>query len=532
MPSFTLPNTPFPTGTSVSAYDAAGYSTFPSIPPGKPIDTATVTGGSLIFTGLTDGVSYFAAAKLSSGWKAIRFNVGADGPPPGIPEDISYAGLSAGQALAVNETGDGYEFVDVGTQAELDAALGAKTLASLADVSVSGIDEGDQLSYDGADFTGRPRTIIDSNDWDSPQDAIGRADEKGGALVQLPASVSSIDLATPLLIPDYVHLEGQGIRTTLRCTSTNYAVKFEGDHASVKNLRVEAQTKQASGGGFDYTKAGGNIELDRIIFGHKLKVGVLLAPEAPGAVYRLNRLRWDGVLESGTAIQLGDGTHLITDLYMSQIVGTGNSTADMLEWLKINSAVDTLKMSDSLFITGMAGIVGNGHPTNLKFRGVTTDNVNGIGWNFTGGGWEIECAGCEASASTGEGLNIGKEMRIFRWIGGAVQNGQANGAIIRAGAQDVTITGAAICDNNQSNGANYHGIFVTKNTSDFTITDNTIGNGRRVTEAGHQKRPVFVEKGTSDRYVISHNRFVGNEIAEMKDEGEGVKKLVDRNIET
>lgn len=111
MPSFTLPNTPFPTGTSVSAYDAQGYSTFPAVPPGKPIATATVTGGSLTFTGLTDGVSYFAAAQVGGVWKGIAFHVGADGPPPGIPEDISYAGVAAGKALVVNESGDGYEFV-------------------------------------------------------------------------------------------------------------------------------------------------------------------------------------------------------------------------------------------------------------------------------------------------------------------------------------------------------------------------------------------------------------------------------------
>lgn len=372
-----------------------------------------------------------------------------------------------------------------------------------------------------------------TGDFDSVQDALAQAASNGGGTVLLSAH-TTFDLSSPLIIPNYVHLLGHGATTKLRATGNNFCVAFDGGaYSTVSNLSVEAQTKQISGGGFDYRKALPGIELDKIIFGNKLKTGVFLAPEAGGfAPFWLNRLRWNGVTESGTAIQLGDGTHLITDIYCSQIVGTGSTTGDMLEWLKINSAVDTLKMSDSLFITGKAGVVGNGHPTNVKFRNVTTDNMSEIGWNFTGGGWEIECAGCEASASGGEGLNIGAEMRIFRWVGGAIQNGQANGAIIRAGAQDVTITGAAICDNNQSNGGNNHGIFVPKNTTDFTITDNTIGNGRRVTEAGHQKRPVFVEKGTSDRYVISHNRFVGNDLVNLKDEGEGEEKLVNRNIES
>jgi hypothetical protein len=375
--------------------------------------------------------------------------------------------------------------------------------------------------------------VFFSNDYDSPQDALGQAESKGGGTVQLP-SHTTFDLSSPLVIPNYTHLRGHGATTKLRATGNEYCVEFNGGaYSTVSNLSVEAQTKQSGGGGFDYRNALPGVELDKIIFGNKLKTGVLLAPTGGGfAPYWLNRLRWNGVTESGIAIQLGDGSHLVTDIYCSQIVGTGSTTEDMLEWLKINSAVDTLKMSDSLFITGKAGVVGNGHPTNLKFRSVTTDNISGIGWNFTGGGWEIECAGCEASSSGGEGLNIGKEARIFRWVGGAIQNGQANGAIIRAGSQDVTISDAAICDNNKSNGGNNHGIFAEAGASDFTITNNTIGNGRRVTEPGHQKRPVFVEKGASDRYVISHNRFAGNDFTSMKDEGEGTNKLIDRNIES
>jgi hypothetical protein len=83
MSSFTLPNTPFPEGTSVSAYDARGYASFPAGgPPGSPVVTATVTGGSLTFTGLTDHVPYFAAAKVAEAWQSKRFTPGEDGPPP------------------------------------------------------------------------------------------------------------------------------------------------------------------------------------------------------------------------------------------------------------------------------------------------------------------------------------------------------------------------------------------------------------------------------------------------------------------
>ena len=124
MASFTLNNTPFPDGTSVSAYDATGYATFPAFgPPGSAIATASVSAGSLTFTGLTNHTSYFAAAKVGGVWHSWRFTPGEDAPPPSVPDDIDYAGLSAGQALVVNEDGDGYEFATVASDTTVGVLL-------------------------------------------------------------------------------------------------------------------------------------------------------------------------------------------------------------------------------------------------------------------------------------------------------------------------------------------------------------------------------------------------------------------------
>lgn len=114
MSSFIFPNTPFPTGTSVSAYDAQGYSTFPAGgPPGSPVATATVTAGSLTLTGLTNHHDYFAAAKVSGQWKAVRFSVGDNGPPPRVT-DIDYANVAPGAALVVNADESGFVFAGAG----------------------------------------------------------------------------------------------------------------------------------------------------------------------------------------------------------------------------------------------------------------------------------------------------------------------------------------------------------------------------------------------------------------------------------
>lgn len=116
MSAFTLQNTPFPEGTSVSAYDAQGYSTFPTGgPPGTPVATATVTGGALTFTtGLTDHRSYFAAAFVSGQWANWRFTPGENGPAPRIPDAVDYAGFGAGRSLVVKDDESGFEFKDKG----------------------------------------------------------------------------------------------------------------------------------------------------------------------------------------------------------------------------------------------------------------------------------------------------------------------------------------------------------------------------------------------------------------------------------
>jgi hypothetical protein len=113
MASFTLPNTPFPEGTVVSAYDAEGYASFPAVPPGSPAATATVTGGVLTFSGLANHGVYFAAANVGGVWQNRRFSVGENGPPPSL-DQIDYANVAAGYALVPNADESGFEFFNIG----------------------------------------------------------------------------------------------------------------------------------------------------------------------------------------------------------------------------------------------------------------------------------------------------------------------------------------------------------------------------------------------------------------------------------
>jgi len=124
MPSFTLPNTAFPTGTSVSAYDATGYQTFPSKPPGTAVATAEVVDGSVTFEDLTDKTPYFAAAQVAGEWRAVHFVVGLDSETVAVET----ASLSSG----VLQVPGREEQLDVATQSELNveasqrASIGTK----------------------------------------------------------------------------------------------------------------------------------------------------------------------------------------------------------------------------------------------------------------------------------------------------------------------------------------------------------------------------------------------------------------------
>jgi hypothetical protein len=81
--AITLRNTPWADGTTVGAYDATGYDRFPASGPlGPATETAVVSDSEVFFESLVNGV-YFAAAKVGSEWRSIRFmpGEGVSGPP-------------------------------------------------------------------------------------------------------------------------------------------------------------------------------------------------------------------------------------------------------------------------------------------------------------------------------------------------------------------------------------------------------------------------------------------------------------------
>jgi hypothetical protein len=172
--------------------------------------------------------------------------------------------------------------------------------------------------------------------------AIDAANTNGGGIVYLPEGVYRVSSA--LSIPNFVNLVGEGQSTILRCTGNHYAINFNPGHRSgVSNLQIDKTgANQTSGGGIDFTNAGSNIWLDGIYFGNGLFKSINAAPSTSQTVYIFRRLRWNGVTGCNTAIQIGGGAGLVTDVYLSDVIGTASTTSDMVTWLTAPSNADTL----------------------------------------------------------------------------------------------------------------------------------------------------------------------------------------------
>jgi hypothetical protein len=91
MASFTISNTPFPDGVTVSAYDAVGFSSgFPAAnPPGTPVEQVVSSDFSVTFSELTTGKTYFIAGQVGSVLRYFTFIAGADLAQSGSAEHLT-----------------------------------------------------------------------------------------------------------------------------------------------------------------------------------------------------------------------------------------------------------------------------------------------------------------------------------------------------------------------------------------------------------------------------------------------------------
>lgn len=129
------------------------------------------------------------------------------------------------------------------------------------------------------------------------------------------------------------------------------------------------------------------------------------------------------------------------------------------------------------------------------------------------------------SARFGDGLRDTGTHNMF--IGNTISHSWNNGFLL--GGHHAVVSANVVQGNNRSNNGKA-GIYVLAGTSDFTITTTRIGGGTAAGFDGTQARPIIVEAGSSDRYVIRFNPCSGNANNAIVDGGTGVNKSVGDNF--
>jgi hypothetical protein len=118
---------------------------------------------------------------------------------------------------------------------------------------------------------------------------------------------------------------------------------------------------------------------------------------------------------------------------------------------------------------------------------------------------------------------------IFIGGGTHIINNAHHGIYVEPGPKGTNIEGCFIGYNGPLAVGIYHGIIINPNTTDFIITNNTIGTFAGIT-GNQQGYGIAIAVGTSNRYVISGNSLIGNLISPLLDGGSGTTKNVTNNL--
>lgn len=360
----------------------------------------------------------------------------------------------------------------------------------------------------------------DSNDglsWGTAKATIAAAITGFGAVrgkVRLSSGTHSI--GTAVSVPNYITVEGSGRGTLLRCTGNNYAFNFNpANHVKVSNLTIDAASVQSSGGGFDFTNAANNIWISDIWLGNNLHTSFNLRPAAQGGIVIIDRVRWLGVTGCTYGFHVGDGANLISDIYVSNAIGTAASSADMDTWVRVNNSVDTLDMSKSLFYQGSKGYVctntGAGDVTNCKNTSVIFDNMDLQGVLATTCrimSWS-NCSVQGCGTSSLPGIKVGASAKAFSWVGGHVHQCRGDGVSFDNGSSGTMFDAARVLNNNTSNQTLGAGYSVTAGASNWSILGGVSGNELAGITA-NQKYGILVGAGASDNVIVQGVRLPGN----------------------
>jgi hypothetical protein len=135
----------------------------------------------------------------------------------------------------------------------------------------------------------------------------------------------------------------------------------------------------------------------------------------------------------------------------------------------------------------------------------------------------------------GNGLSIQPGTRVngLQVRGGIYQGCDNTGIIINSiAAKNVQIQGVQVGFNSKATAGQHSGIHVASGVSDFTIDGCMLGAVGTFTSVAKNAQAwgIVVAKGTSDGYIITNNRSIGNSAGGVRDGGSGKNKNVSGNI--
>lgn len=343
-------------------------------------------------------------------------------------------------------------------------------------------------------------------------------------------------LRTTVTVPHGVQIIGEGVGTAVHVDGPIFGFAFDGSVAAVRSLWLDAVTPQNAGGGISFVDADWNIAVSDLFFGSNLFVGLAVTPnQDQRGIYRIDRVRWNGVADSGTAIKIGDGVHHISDVSIVSLSGTAATAADMGVWVDVSPQTDTIALSHVTLIKGGFGLrIGWGASGASAVTGLALQDAPAIESMTEYGVWvqsanNVKIHGLSSAQNRG-GIAIGSGVRGLVLTGSVLHANRGDGATIFSGAATVTLSGNVIADNNNVNAAWGFGISIGAGVSDFTITGNRIGNNL-LHGYGGQRYCIFLASGNSNRYAIVQNACLGHTYGDaVVDGGTGTKKVVAQNF--
>lgn len=343
-------------------------------------------------------------------------------------------------------------------------------------------------------------------------------------------------LRTTVTVPHGVQVVGEGAATAVHVDGPIFGFAFNGSVAAVRSLWLDAVTPQVAGGGISFADADWNIAVADVIFGSNLFVGLAVTPsQDQRGIYRIERVRWNGVADSGTAIKVGDGVHHISDVSVVSMSGTAATPEDMGVWVDVSPQTDTVALSHITLIRGGFGVrVGWGASGASAVTGFALQDAPAIESMTEYGVWVQSANNARlhavSSAQNRGGVAIGSGVRGLLLTGSVLHANRGDGVTMFTGAASVVISGNVIADNNNVNAPWGFGISIGAGVSDFTISGNRLGNNL-MHGYGAQRYCIFLAAGNSNRYAITQNACLGHTYGDaVVDGGTGSKKVVTQNF--